>query len=80
MVMDSHISPSAVPGGVSSPTLVNRNPIEQLLEGVSYWNLAVTLLVLCVTYDQGEYAKKVVLNRLLVVYTEFVSADLWLYL
>lgn len=52
--MDSHISPSAVPGGVSTPTIVSRSFIEQLLGGVSYWNLAVALLVLCVTYDQGK--------------------------
>ena len=75
--MDSHISPSAVPGGVSSPTLVSRNVIEQLLGSVTYWNLAVSLLVLCVTYDQGECTKTVVLGLLSgYIYTEFISADL----
>lgn len=66
--MDSYTSPSAVPGGVSSPKLVSRSFIEQLLGGVSYWGLAVTLLVLCITYDQGECTKIVVLNLLSVAY------------
>jgi len=46
-------SPSAVPGD-SPPKVLGGSLVEQLLSGVSYWSLAVTLLALCVTYDQGE--------------------------
>lgn len=52
--MASHISPSAVPGD-SSPKVLGGSMVEQLLGGVSYWSLAVTLLVLCITYDQARY-------------------------
>jgi len=51
--MASQSSAPAVPGD-SSPKVFGGSMVEQLLGGVSYWGLAVTLFVLCVTYDQGE--------------------------
>lgn len=66
--MASQISPSAVPGD-SSPNVLGGNIVEQLLGGVSYWNLAVTLLVLCVTYDQGESGQD---NAIIVSCADFI--------
>ncbi|KAF8457560.1 cytochrome P450 sterol C-22 desaturase [Kalaharituber pfeilii] len=53
--MDSQTSPSAVPGDVSAQKLLRTGVFEQLFAGVSYWSFAVTLLLLCVTYDQVRY-------------------------
>jgi len=55
MNMVTQISPSAVARDIDSPKMVTGGIVEQLLGSVSYLSLAVTLLVICVTYDQVKY-------------------------